>query len=357
MGHDKTGSSALQSRLALSVEALATQGITYPWHRSFEAARKGHITSGNMDADCIVETYDHASLTYPQARRMLFSNELLAARLLKSTGAIETLIRRGVSVELILFIRDPLPHAISLYGQGVKRGGETGDIAAHLERYRVPDAIAGFLKRQRDMGVKVHIANYSRHAQDTASIFCDFLGVSRDTLRPSPVSTVNRSLTPSEMYLQRAFNRAWGKRSSVFVSDQLCNKLPNIAVPPLRLSREGYTSFCDRIGPMVEAANRVIPGSEAYQIEDYDKYSGNEPETAEIRFSAAQIDVLADAIAGRMPPSELTDVFFDLVEGLRDGRAVDEQDVKLLIQMARALRPGTKRFKRSLRPTSEAEST
>ncbi|MBW4972514.1 hypothetical protein KZZ08_02735 [Roseovarius mucosus] len=337
--------------MALSTEALAAQGITYPWHISVEAARKGYITSGNIESDLIVETYDQACLTHPQASRFLFSNEVLTSRLLRSTQPLETLIKRGVSVALILFIRNPLSHAISLYGQSVKRGGQTGDIDEHLASYRMPEAITHFLKWQRDAGVKVHIANYSRHAHDPGLVFCDLLELRRNTLSLSPVSTVNRSLTPSELYLQRAFNRGWGKGSNVFVSDRLCNKLPEIFVPPPTLSQRQYDAFCDRVGPMIEAANQIIPSSEAYQLEPYDMFSGHHPETGDIRFSTAQVDVLADAIAARIPPSHLTDAFFDLVEALRDGRAVEEKDITLLIEMARALRPGTKRFKRPSKPS------
>ena len=47
IGHGKTGTSYLQSCLALNRQKLLDIGIDYPEDRSFKSAKKGEITSGN----------------------------------------------------------------------------------------------------------------------------------------------------------------------------------------------------------------------------------------------------------------------------------------------------------------------
>jgi len=48
IGHGKTGSSALQSFLALNSNLLENYRIEYPEHASFENAINGKISSGNL---------------------------------------------------------------------------------------------------------------------------------------------------------------------------------------------------------------------------------------------------------------------------------------------------------------------
>ncbi len=51
IGHGKTGSSSLQTFLALNKDNLKEYGIFYPEHVSFSNAEKGFITSGNLTLD------------------------------------------------------------------------------------------------------------------------------------------------------------------------------------------------------------------------------------------------------------------------------------------------------------------
>jgi len=49
IGHGKTGTSALQSFLALNENLLLEYGICYPKNYTFDAAKKGYISSGNLE--------------------------------------------------------------------------------------------------------------------------------------------------------------------------------------------------------------------------------------------------------------------------------------------------------------------
>ena len=47
IGHRKTGSSAIQSWLAVNGASLGGAGFAYPEHASFSEAQKGRVTQGN----------------------------------------------------------------------------------------------------------------------------------------------------------------------------------------------------------------------------------------------------------------------------------------------------------------------
>ena len=50
-------------------------------------------------------------------------------------------------IEILLFIRNPVGHAASLWQQYVKTGGGTAPIEAFFEKYSVPELVARFLDR------------------------------------------------------------------------------------------------------------------------------------------------------------------------------------------------------------------
>ncbi len=61
VGHGKTGSSALQSSLVLSSEALAKAGIFYPPSLSDARAMKGEVSSGNVALPMLEDRYQRAA--------------------------------------------------------------------------------------------------------------------------------------------------------------------------------------------------------------------------------------------------------------------------------------------------------
>lgn len=344
VGHAKTGSSALQAQLAQSVERLASEGITYPWHPAMKLAQKEHISTGNVDPDGVVAAYDAACAAHPDATTFLFSNEALTSRHFDTAAPFAELIARGVSIDMVLFIRNPLSHALSIYGQEVKRGGAVEGVDTRLALYGQPGRIGQFLDLQRAAGVRVHVANYSNHRRNLSAQFCRMINLPKDILTPLEVRQVNRSLTKSELYVQRAFNREWGASSNAFVSDQLCNRLPDIRAERPYITPAQYDAFAQRMRPMLEEVNPKLPPNEAYVLESYDDLFGQSHPLEAIQLSPEQVDVLVASISARLPKRDETEAFFDLVTALRAGAPLDDAGIEGLTRMARALRPGSKRL-------------
>lgn len=114
VGHGKTGTSALQSSFALSIDALADAGIHYPDHRDLVNAAEGKITSGNIVAKSLLKTASAALAS--KDRAVLFSNEMLFHDIVTDENLLVNLMKVGVPVTVVLYIRNPLQHVISLYG-------------------------------------------------------------------------------------------------------------------------------------------------------------------------------------------------------------------------------------------------
>ncbi len=112
VGHGKTGSSYLQSVLALSQNALKDEEIVYSLNGSGERAAQGKITSGNGD---LLEGFLKKRKADGKGNsNFLFSSEVLFHKFLTDKGEELLEIIEGQcfeKIKILLFIRDPLEHA------------------------------------------------------------------------------------------------------------------------------------------------------------------------------------------------------------------------------------------------------
>lgn len=341
VGYGKTGSSALQSSFALSQDSLLQNGIHYPSSERTDAARQGQITSGNAPVTQIMDRYDQSVEEHPEATSVLLSNEGFFQHLMAEPGVLQQFADRGVSVQIILYVRDPLKHAISLYGQGIKRGGETGDLARSVLSYRMPLVVGQFLDVMEQAGARVSVLNYSRCQKDLLNSFAAAIDVAPEVLVAPPVENVNRSLTPSELYLQRCFNEFWGVSSSKFVSDVLCNELPDQKPDgKLFLSREDYDQFRAHIVPILEQQNARLPAHAAYRLEAYEDVFGENPvENTVYQFSPEQLRLLVRSVAGEFPSHAAVSAFGEFMGGVQPGYQLTREDVVALRKLRGALKP------------------
>ena len=336
VGHGKTGTSALQSSFALSIDALADAGIHYPDHRDLVNAAEGKITSGNIVAKSLLKTASAALAS--KDRAVLFSNEMLFHDIVTDENLLVNLMKVGVPVTVVLYIRNPLQHVISLYGQMVKRSGYTGSLGDFLPEYRFPGAVIRFIKNAKAAGVDLRVLNYSNHQDDILGSFADAIGISRSVLNVPPVARINRSLTVAEAYVQQRFNAEIGQTSAKFVSDPLCNLLPDVPSEMPLLRPLDYKKFAKRNGALLDKANTYLPVSEKYNLEPYVQSDFGEARRPKVVFTRPQIDVLVTALSSRIVDASQDNVLRNFVISAQSGDRIGSADIAMLTDLALKLR-------------------
>ncbi len=319
IGIGKTGSSYIQSSLAAAADDLKSQDLFYPIRKAdAKAGARGYVSSGNFNAgagpDRILQEFPEV-VEFP---KVLFSNETIHLPFSDPRNALKNKIRSAfpdARLEFLCFIRDPVEHAISAYQQAVKRGGYTGTCGDFLRHYDRPLGFVNVAQSIKDIGGTLTIRNYSRHKKDLLPLVESWLGLSRGTLPKPPIERVNRSLTLSELELQRAFNRVLGSGAFHLVSDPLCNFLPDLKSEIPTVSRGEMEHFLARMKKVIADPRLValIPPEEYYQLDDLSAYEERyvaEPEAEqELRFDADQIAVLSQAISKALTTGKM-DRFF-----------------------------------------------
>jgi hypothetical protein len=302
IGHGKTGSSWIQSSLRLSRAALAVQGIDYPSRRDSGVGDPTRITSGNgIGLLTSAEGFDAriAGCQTPPERSLFFSSEFLFREIedSESVGFLRPVAHKHgfERVSLLLFIRDPLGHAASEWQQSVKRGGAVESVGDFFAHFAMPEGVAAVLDRLERAGVELAVRNYSRCRDRLLAETAGWLGIGEATLTPPPAARVNRSLTRSEIALQQALNSRLG-RCGELLSDPLCERLPDLEPDDVRPPVAVQEAAWNRLLPAIERVNARLPEEHRYRCDIREPA----PETESLCFSAAQLDVIAGAVAGEI---------------------------------------------------------
>lgn len=298
VGHGKTGSSYLQSTCARSAGPLERAGIVFPLFPGWREAAAGGVSSGN---GALLNADPSGLPAVPAGQSVLYSGEKLFAAL--QTAPFRDKLHRVAErhgaqrIAILLFIRNPIAHLASAYQQAIKRGGEALDIDAFAPRFEVPAMVRRFLDGVRpEPGISLTVRNYSVHRERLHEVFAEWLGVPVGTLSPPDRPVVNRSLTPSELAVQKLVNRALGP-SGRLVADRLCERLPGIPVTPLAPSAAAQDEVLGRMAPAMRAVNAVIEPADHYVA---DRVPPNPGEADVLQFGAEQLAVIIDGLAGEI---------------------------------------------------------
>ncbi|MEM1346750.1 MAG: hypothetical protein AAGI34_19510 [Pseudomonadota bacterium] len=300
LGHGKTGSSFLQAVFATNRAGLAEAGIAYPKAPDEPPVlpEEGWISSGN---GLLLWEEHPEKLGLHETRAALFSREHLMNEV---CGDRHDTLRQRVRqlcktygferISMLLLIRDPVDHAISLYHQAVKRGGFTGTLDEYTAGYSEPRFVRKFLERRpffgSDFKYDYVIRNYSRHRTRLIMLAEAWLGLGEDTLEPRALDTVNRSLTETELEIQRRLNRTLGKSNEMF-ADLVCTKMPHLKSADLVPSPEAQQQMLGRLKPEIDLVNASIVPGERYAG---DIVEGPMQDTqARLGLDGDQVDLLA----------------------------------------------------------------
>jgi hypothetical protein len=305
VGHGKTGSSFLQSCFAMSEETLQAANIHYPdLTNSFAAARAGRITAGNIHSGKMplgdaIEKLDRG---LPEEQAILFSHEELFEYMNGPAAKpiLERVAAKQYDLRVLCFVRNPLDHAVSLYQQTVKRSGNFKTFAEFLDNYRVPQEVLRFVRTMSAAGAKTTIYNYSKHKEKLTNILETWLGLSCDALKKPDKLVVNRSVTNGELAFQIEFNKFLGSRAASFISDPLCNNLPDIKSENPAITHKDLEAFLLQMAEITKQTNDVLPLSESYTVPDLEDAIAKFPDPKDpmlFSFTQDQLRVIADRIS------------------------------------------------------------
>tara|TARA_Y100001978_G_scaffold41570_1_gene37094 strand:- start:371 stop:1327 length:957 start_codon:yes stop_codon:yes gene_type:complete len=304
IGHGKTGSSYLQSCLALNRKKLLDLGIDYPEDLSFKSAKKGEITSGNP-SQFFNNHLNIESITDKEI--ILFSNEgfygtlnhLRAETKLKSFNHLKFFEKYSNKLKVILYTRNLFSHFFSIWAQQVKRSSLVSGIDTFLKNRPSSDCflIIDWLNLSKKFGFQLIIRNYSNHKSNLLNIFFeDVIGKKAKNMNfilPEN-KIVNRSLTFSEYEIQRICN--FLNMSKPPLSDFLINQLPNIKPMEIKCSMESYNIIKDANIEIINTINNKINKNEAIKIESPEQVVYKENEFQNPPLTEDQIKIIASYI-------------------------------------------------------------
>lgn len=337
IGHGKTGSSAIQAYLARSADVLAGCGVSYPFHRSFEWAREGRISSGNGRL--------LFNLEYQPTAYDLFSDETLYAKLDEESLAHIMRLYPG-GTQIICYTRDFFDHAISAWGQNVKRASYKEGIEPFIK-----NVYGGHLKHllkwfemQESLNFSMDLFNYSRHKDRLIDHFIatTFGGLGKKLLQTTPPMSapVNRSLTLAEYELQRLMNVYFPKKTFPFVSDVLVNELPEVKSERPAIPRKLYEFAKKKFMPDIEAINLRLTASERIVFESLDQVGEKLPNTSngDYQFSQAQLEVYVRSLANAVVQPDIGRLERMLASHERK-EPIQRSDAAYLASVLQLLRP------------------
>jgi hypothetical protein len=317
VGHGKTGSSYLQSCLALSIKNLRAYGIMYPLSsRDLERATSGLVTSGNIYPDAqsvegVVELLDG-----DDGKSLLLSSEALFRTLFRN---VLTEIRGSyprAEISVLLFLRNPLSNAASSFQEFVKQGKTDKGFSSFLEKFQKPLEVANFLEACRLHAVNLTVYNFSAHKDRLRTIFCDWLRVPDGTLEESKISRVNRSLTPAEIVLMQHMRSTLGPKNAAVLGKALCQRAPNVRSEPPTAPRAELETFLARMVPQTERVHQLL-GKSIYTAEELTPYL-RETEPL-LSFTEEQIKIIAQVTSSLLRSAQAARM--QLAREAEDGHA------------------------------------
>ena len=276
VGHGKTGSSFLQSWLALNRSELwHARRLHYPVAPSDARALSGRFTMGNgvlldhalqmsNQPDQLTHFWSDLVPRQPDVlpQGFLFSAERWARHLPRQLEDLLRVADAGgfARMTIWLVVRDPLDHALSVYGQMVKRHGFSGTLHDWLEIYDFPKVLLRCLEvfQSRPDRISLRVDHYGRQSNSLQNCLMDWLELPINFSWKKPSTEVNRSLTKDELLLMRWLNKRLGEKAFV-VGEQLVDRLPMLKSARLQPSQEAHKRFVDRWSPIVDQINLRIP--------------------------------------------------------------------------------------------------
>ncbi len=267
IGHGKTGSSAIQSFLALSSEELNMKGFDYPKSNSTQAAKNFKTTSGNVSSKDHFVFLINNYLKSESMKTFLLSSEWIFWWF---EDLIQYLIKIGEQAQLqfIMFVRSPNELLHSNYNELVKRRRYKNTFKDYLTEDLHYQKVNKIISKLVSNNIKFSIINYSFYKNNNIQEFCRNINFipSNDLLNKCNEKIINRSLTKAELELQYQFNRLMNNDENFDFGEQITDKLPEIPTEQPRFTQQESEHFLKTNGKYIEAINRFLPLEQKLEV-------------------------------------------------------------------------------------------
>ena len=273
IGHGKTGTSAIQSSLAIASDNLRGKGINYPIGSTLrDRASRLEITSGNWEPKSDVSLSDQllsiAEQNKDDSAIILSSESLfwLIPELIKNKSQW----KNKLDLHIILAVREIEEMLSSEYQQRVKRHGDAMPLeqfirARHFvsSHHEKAAEVIGLMSQEN---ITNTIINYSQHKKDISQVIFKLIGA--EELYPAEQMSgaiINRSLSAKELEILITINALYYNKYpwiSTKISDALIKKQPKIEAQQCKISRQQLEKIYERNDHYLKTINACLESCE-----------------------------------------------------------------------------------------------
>ena len=273
IGHGKTGTSAIQSALAIASDDLSRQGISYPIQQSLrDRASRLEITSGNW------EPTSEASLS-DQLLGIANNNQNDSTIILSSESLFwlipDLILDRNkwencIDIHIILAVREIEEMLSSEYQQRVKRHGDAMPLEQFLRARHFVSShhakAAEVIELMSQSNITNTIINYSQHKRDISELIFKIIGA--EQLYPADQmagAIINRSLSRKELEILITINALYFSRFpwiSTRISDALIKNQPKLEAQQCKIARQQLQKVYETNDAYLQTINAFLAPTE-----------------------------------------------------------------------------------------------
>ena len=273
IGHGKTGTSAIQSALAIASEDLAKRGINYPIQQALrDRASRLEITSGNWEPTSEVsltnQLLEIAKSNYKNSKIILSSESLfwLVPELIQNKSTWET----HIDLHIILAVREIEEMLSSEYQQRVKRHGDAMPLEQFLRARHFVSShhakAAEVIELIAQSSITNTIINYSEHKRDISQLIFKLIGA--EDLYPTSQmagAIINRSMSRKELEILITINALYFSRFpwiSARISDALIKNQPKLEAQQCKIAKQQLQKVYETNDPYLKTINAFLDSKE-----------------------------------------------------------------------------------------------
>ena len=273
IGHGKTGTSAVQSSLAIASDDLFSYGINYPIHPSLrDRLAQLEITSGNWSPNPesrLIEELLSLSKNNKTNSKIILSSESLfweTPELIQKKSQWDN----HIDLHIIMAVREIEEMLSSEYQQRVKRHGDSMPLEQFIRARKFTSShhakAAEIIDLMTHSGISHTIINYSKHKQNISRII--FQSIGAEKLYPESKMNeviINRSLSQKELEIMLIINKLYYSKLpqiSTIISDTLIKNLPNIESQQCRIASQQLEKVYSKNSQFLETINSRLSKNE-----------------------------------------------------------------------------------------------